>query len=260
VRRPRSCPRSSPAAPPGIASPYRVSPATTGSAFVSSVDRPAVASADPRWQASCMQQNASPWQARSKATNNAAGRVPDISALVATSPAEYSRPEAAPSPAPGRRRPASGPAAAAARTVEASTHTSGSAAPAVRPWAVGMARGSESPRTHRPATAAPVRRPRPPAPAARSRPRPAGCGGSHWPLTTAHIPARTRPRPASTRPRPRARTSARRVLRPPDQETSRRAAAPPTAVPASRHAEQTTPHAATLVRGERGVVSPTALR
>src|SRR5579884_939566 len=78
--------RSAPAVPPGSRSWKSAIPATIGSAFVNSVERPAVVSAPPRWKPSWRQTNASPCAASSAATKTTR-TPPPIAVFVATSPA-----------------------------------------------------------------------------------------------------------------------------------------------------------------------------
>jgi arsenical pump membrane protein len=78
--------RAAPDAPPGIRSPNRKSPAAIGNEFVSSDAAPALASALPRWKASCTQTKARPCAASTAGAS--ASRVPPATAnLVPTSPA-----------------------------------------------------------------------------------------------------------------------------------------------------------------------------
>src|SRR6516225_8188623 len=92
-----------------------------GSALVQNDERPAVASARPRWNASWISVNASTWQPQTGAPK-ASSQPPCTAALVPTSAAAYERPAARPKPAPGARWRAPGPIASATPMSETRNH------------------------------------------------------------------------------------------------------------------------------------------
>src|SRR5262249_59486560 len=108
-------------------------PPAIGSAFVHNDERPAVASARPRWKESWIRVNASPWQTQT-GTISSRYQLPYQADFVPTSAAAYMSPAARPKPAPGARTGATGPIEAPARSHEATNQPPTASQEACRAW------------------------------------------------------------------------------------------------------------------------------